>query len=61
MVFDEVLSGWLALVGGVSGLLLLLYMVLMVYYSRQRERAIVELRLELAEIRGLLLGRRMKK
>ena len=30
MVFDEVLSGWLALVGGVSGLLLLLYMVLMV-------------------------------
>ena len=61
MVFDEVLSGWLALVGGVSGLLLLLYMVLMVYYSRKREQAVVELRLELAEIRGLLLGRRLKR
>ena len=33
----------------------------MVYYSRKREQAVVELRLELAEIRGLLLGRRMKR
>lgn len=55
---ESVISSWLPLVGGVSGLAFLIYMTLMVYYSRKKEQEVQALRRDVAELRGLLLARR---
>ena len=60
MTLDGIIEGWLPLVGGISGLALLVYMVLMVYYNRKKDQDIQALRREVAELRGLLLARRSK-
>lgn len=51
-------SGFLALIGGFSGLAVLAYMVGMVYYARKRSADVESLRREVAEVKGILLGRR---
>lgn len=50
------LNGQLAIVGGVSGLAILVYLSLMVYFARQKDKHIQELQIQLARIEGLLLG-----
>lgn len=46
----------LAAVGGISGLAVLAYFVIMVYYARQKDRDVQELRREVAQIMGKLDG-----
>jgi hypothetical protein len=58
MTVDTLVEGWLPLVGGISGLLLIIYMAVMIYYARKKDHDIQELRREVAEVKGLLLGRR---
>lgn len=52
------LNSQLAIVGGVSGLALIAYLFLMLYYARQKDRHIQEVQVQIARIEGLLLGRR---
>lgn len=52
------LNGGLALIGGVSGLALLCYFVLMVYFARQKDHHIRGLEVQLARIEGMLLSKR---
>lgn len=54
----ETFIGWLPALGGISGAAMLAYMVWMGYYARKKDRDVQELRRDLAEIRGLLLGRK---
>lgn len=55
MTFEATIAAWLPLVGGVSGLLMLCYAGLMLYYNSRKAREIAELRRELGELRGMLL------
>ena len=55
------LAGLLTVVGGVSGAALLLYMSLMLYFNRRKEREIVALRIDMARIEGILLGRTRRR
>lgn len=52
------LASILPLVGGVTGLAMLVYMGLMVYYARKKAADVEALRREIAEVKGLLLGRK---
>jgi hypothetical protein len=54
------LNGQLAILGGISGAAVLLYFSLMIYYAREKDRHVTELKIELARIEGLLLGRRKR-
>lgn len=54
------LSGLLKLVGGLSGAALIIYFSLMIHYARKRELAVQEVKVQLARIEGLILGRRGK-
>lgn len=58
MGVDALVEGWLPLVGGISGLLFIIYMALVLHYARKKDHDIQELRREVAEVKGLLLGRR---
>lgn len=57
MSFFDVVSGWLPLIGGLSGLLLLVYMLWMGYYARKKDRDLAEFRVENARSLGELKGR----
>lgn len=52
------LNSNLAIVGGVSGAVLLFYFGLMTYYARRKDRHVQEIQVQLARIEGLILGRR---
>lgn len=56
MTLESAISSGLPLVGGVSGLAVLVYMALMVHYSRKRSQDIVALSLAVAELRGFLFA-----
>lgn len=56
MDFD--INTLLAAVGGITGAAFIIYMVVMVYYTRKRAADIESVRREIAELRGLLMGRR---
>lgn len=56
----ELLIGWLPAVGGVLGLAWLVYMGLMLYFHRRRDKELHELRIAVARIEGLLLGGRRR-
>lgn len=58
MTLTELLNGWLPIVGGVSGLCLLLYMVLMVYFARKKDHDIQALRREIAELKGYMQAKK---
>lgn len=58
VTIETLLENWLPLVGGVSGLSLIIYMVLMLYFSRKKDRDVQELRIQVAELKGLLQGRK---
>ena len=46
----------LPILGGITGVAFLAYMVLMLLYTRKRAADVEALRLEIAEVKGLLLG-----
>ena len=52
----DIFTSWLGVLGGISGLAVLAYMALIVHFTRKRDRDVQELRREVAEIKGLLLG-----
>lgn len=75
MVFPASVEGWLTLVGGVSGIAVLLYCLAMIYFARERKRAddegkaeraamraeLASLKADVCEVRGILLGLRAIK
>lgn len=52
------INGQLALVGGLSGVVILFYFIIMAYFARRKDRHIQEIQVQLARIEGLILGRR---
>lgn len=54
MSFTGVLDGWVALIGGVSGLIFLVYIIGMLYFANKRRRDIEELRREIERFKGML-------
>ena len=58
MTVETVLNSWLGIVGGITGLGFLVYMGLMIYYQHRKEKELAAIRLQLAELRGLILGRK---
>ena len=57
MIFEGIIA-WLPLVGGVSGVIFIVYAISMIYFQAKKNREIQELRRELAEVKGILLGGR---
>ena len=55
-MLDNMLNSVLVALGGLSGLLLVAYMLIMAFYTRKRSRDVEELRLDVRELKGLLLG-----
>lgn len=55
MSFTGVLDGWVALIGGISGLVFMIYAGGMLYFSSKRRQDIEALRLDLAELKGMML------
>lgn len=56
MTLEDTVLNALPLVGGASGLAVLIYMVVMVHFARKKDRDVQELRRDVAELRGLVLG-----
>jgi hypothetical protein len=53
-----IVQAWIVPLGGLVGVAWLAYMVIMVILTRRREQSVEALRRDVAELRGLLLGRR---
>lgn len=58
ITLEGLFTNWLALVGGLSGLLVILYMAGMIYYNRRKDADIQAVRRDIAEVKGILLGRK---
>ena len=61
MLFEDLLTNWLALIGGISGLIMLGYMIGMLYLSKKKDKDIQDVKVQLAEVKGILLGSRVRK
>lgn len=56
MSLENTIVNALPLVGGASGLALLIYMAVMIHFARKKDVTLQELRLDVAELKGLVLG-----
>lgn len=56
MTLLDVLDGWLPLVGGITGVLWITYMIWMGYHAYKKDRREQRMEVALARMEGLLLG-----
>lgn len=61
MEIGDIVNGWLPLLGGITGLAWLVYMIVTLYYHRKKDHDIQSLRRDVAELKGLVVGKGLKR
>lgn len=58
MTLAATVESWLPAVGGIVGLITIVYFALMIHFTRKRDKHLEDIKVQLAELRGMILGKK---